>query len=54
MKKEKKDPSKKKATTVQPTRSHVKNGHAYFKNTGRYNEVTTVAKGTIPGTSVGD
>lgn len=25
------------------TRSHVKNGHAYFKKTGRYNEVSKKA-----------
>jgi hypothetical protein len=29
------------------TKSHVKNGHAYFKNTGRYNEVKTSAKDSV-------
>jgi hypothetical protein len=28
-------------------KSHVKDGHAYFKNTGRYNEVTKKAIGTV-------
>lgn len=32
------------STTV---KSHVKNGHAYFKNTGGYNEFTKQAKNSM-------
>jgi hypothetical protein len=29
------------------TKSHVSKGHAYFKHTGRYNEVKTSAKNGV-------
>ena len=46
--------TKKKSKPTKQTRSHVKNGHAYFKHTGGYHEITTAAVGQSPGTSVGD
>lgn len=34
--------------------SYKKGGHTFIKNSGRYFEVTTRSKGTMPGSPVGD
>lgn len=43
-----------KSKSKKGSQSHIKNGDAYFKHTGRYNEVTTAAMGQFKGSSVGD
>lgn len=46
---------KKQTSIPEKNRSYVsKDGHAHFKHTGGYYEVTTAAKGIIQGTSIGD
>ncbi len=55
-KKNKKNSSKKQNKSKQPNHSYVDSkGRAFFKHTGRYNEVKKDAIGTMPGTpGVGD
>ncbi len=45
---------KKKDKPLQQTRSHIKNGKAYYQHVGGYYEVTRDAIGKFPGSSVGD
>ncbi len=50
--------NKKTSVKKRSRRSHVKmikgKPHTYFKRTGRYSEFSTKAKGTMPGSLVGD
>lgn len=43
-----------KASSSKKVPSYKRNGHTHIKNSGRYFEVTTRSKGTMPGSPVGD